>query len=110
MSNLRRYDSYGKPYFITSVTYKRLPYLLDNESLLLQTFQRAQNALNFEMIAWVILVEHFHIILDTPNVAVSRIMHWIKQSFSLNYRKTSGIVNSRIWQYRFWDHIILSCF
>lgn len=64
MSNLRRYNSFGKPYFITCVTYN----LSDGEILSL--------------------------------------MHWIKQSFSMNFRKINGKCIERVWQYRFWDHII----
>jgi len=106
MSNIRRYDSYGKPYFITSVTYKRRAILDGYEALLCRSFERAHDKFGFDLIAWVIIPDHFHILIDAHSIAISRILHWIKQSFSMNYRKVQGPGQGRVWQYRFWDHII----
>jgi putative transposase len=33
-------------------------------------------------------------------------MHFIKQSFAIMYRNRIDKSAGRIWQYRFWDHII----
>ena len=115
MSNIRRYDSSGKPYFITSVTYKRQAILGGYEALLYRSFVRARDKFGFDLIAWVIIPDHFHLLMDARSIEISRILHWIKQSFSMNYRKANrqpagGLTNKagqgRVWQYRFWDHII----
>jgi putative transposase len=106
MSNLRRYNSFGKPYFITCVTYNRRPFLLNHEEMLLQSLYRSETKFNRELIAWVILPEHFHLLVDLSSDNISSFMHWIKQSFSMNFRKLNGNGIGRVWQYRFWDHII----
>jgi putative transposase len=106
MSNLRRYNSFGKPYFITCVTYNRQPFLLNHEEILLQSLNRSEIKFNRELIAWVILPEHFHLLVDLSSGDISSLMHWIKQSFSMNFRKLNGNGIGRIWQYRYWDHII----
>jgi putative transposase len=106
MSNLRRYDSFGKPYFITCVTYNRQLFLLNYEETLTKSFERSRDRFDRELIAWVILPEHFHLLVNLPNGEISPLMHWIKQSFSMNFRKIVGNNIGRIWQYRYWDHII----
>ena len=64
MSNLRRYDSFGKPYFLTSVTHNRQPFLANNEPLLLHLLQKAESDFNIEIVAWTILPDHFHWLID----------------------------------------------
>jgi len=90
MSNLRRYNSFGKPYFITCVTYNRQPFLLNHEEMLLQSLYGSETKFNRELIAWVILPEHFHLLVDLSSDNISSFMHWIKQSFSMNFRKLNG--------------------
>jgi putative transposase len=106
MSNLRRYDSCGKPYFITSVTHNRLPILSGNETTLLQSINDSQPRYSCTSIAWIILPDHFHLIIDINESDISQIMHYIKQSFSIKYRNQIDMSAGRFWQYRFWDHII----
>ena len=67
MSNLRRYDSGGRPYFLTSVTYNRRPFLLNNEQLLLRTLERVKTVIPHEMTARVILPDHFHVLDVFPD-------------------------------------------
>ncbi len=106
MSNLRRYYSEGNLYFITSVTIHRRPILAHSAWLL-------QNALTARchdngLIAWVILPEHFHAIIDPGDENLSNLMRRIKLSFSSRYQKLNHVPHGRMWQYRFWDHVIRS--
>jgi len=58
------------------------------------------------MSAWVILPDHFHLIIDPLAHSLSSIMQRIKLSFSAAYNKQFGLKSGRVWQHRFWDHII----
>jgi putative transposase len=106
MSKLRRYPALGRPYFITNVTYDRRPILVDHVDLLEMVFDIAKKRIPFELLAWVILPDHFHLLLDAGEIDVSRILQTTKMSFASNYRKRLGQRSGRTWQNRFWDHII----
>jgi len=106
MTNIRRYKGKGKTYFVTSVTLGRLPILVENIDFLWRAVDSAKSKSPFELIAWVILPDHFHLLIDPRNHDLSELMRRIKLSFSAHYRKRIGITNGRVWQYRFWDHII----
>jgi len=106
MTNIRRYFKKGNIYFLTHVTYNRIPILVQNIDLLWQAFQSMKNDFPFEMIGWVMLPDHFHIIIDPREDNLSNLMRRIKLSFSGNFRKRAGLTCGRVWQYRFWNHII----
>jgi len=106
MSNIRRYFRPGDYSFLTHVTYKRIPILIDNFDLWQKAFDDIREKFPFELIAWVVLPDHFHIILEFDTDEVSNLMRRIKLSFSMNFRKRKRMRRGRIWQYRFWDHII----
>ena len=54
--------------------------------------------------AWVILPDHFHVIIDPKHEDMSRCVHLFKVTFSRKFRDLSG--PRRVWQNRFWDHIL----
>ena len=58
----------GYDYFITVVTYERNPILIENISLLRESFKYAKTKFSFEINAIVILLDHFHMIIkvETP--------------------------------------------
>jgi len=106
MTNIRRYYKDGQIYFLTHVTYNRQPLLVNNFRLLWDSIRSVQSEYPFENIAWVVLPDHFHILIDPGKNDLSGIMRKIKLSFSVRYRDLYNIQKSRIWQNRFWDHII----
>ena len=59
------------------------------------------------MIAWVILPDHFHAVIDNPDGDTAKIVQRVKLSFSLQFQRVSDW-NGPIWQHRYWDHIIRS--
>ena len=59
-----------------------------------------------QMLAWAILPDHFHVIIRPGNSTISEIMHDVKLSFGFMYRERARVRSGRIWQNRFWDHII----
>ena len=106
MTNIRRYFKAGNIYFLTHVTYDRVPILVDQFDLLWQAIQSARKETPFEFIAWDVLPDHLHMIIDPLDNDLSSLMKRMKLTFSTNYRKRIGMRRGRAWQYRFWDHII----
>ncbi len=106
MTNIRRYYKKGQIYFLTHVTYHRKSLLINNFGLLWQSIRSIQTEYPFKNIAWVVLPDHFHILIDPGKNNLSGIMRKIKLSFSVKFRNLNNIQKSRIWQNRFWDHII----
>ena len=106
MSNIRRYFKKGNIYFLTHVTYQRQPILSENMDLLLNSLFKFTLKTPYNIIAWVILPEHFHVLIDPFDNNLSLLMRKIKLSFSSSYRKQTNLNSGRTWQYRFWDHVI----
>jgi len=105
MSRLRRYYGGSKLYFVTNVTFQRKRILVEHADLLHHALTNVKERLRFEIIAHVILPDHFHAIIDPGEYDLSNLLQRIKQSFSMNYPKRTG-ASGRVWQLRFWDHII----
>ena len=105
MSRLRRFYTEGNVYFITCVTHERMPILVANSDLIVGPIFEMQKRLVFSVEAWVILPEHFHAIVTPTRSNLSTVVQSLKQSFSMNYRKRC-CVTGKVWQLRFWDHVI----
>ena len=120
MSNYKRYYLDGYSYFITIVTEGRQPILIDNITLLRDSFKRSKQRYNYHIDAIIILPDHMHMIMTPKNPHdYSKIITHIKRSFvygldnnlkeeakekltsSSYHRKLSGI-----WQKRFYEHTI----
>ena len=106
MSKLKRFYNEGSVYFVTSVTYNRERLLIGYQKQLMDSFQRYKDELNFSIIAWVILPDHFHFIIDPRQNNLSTVMKKIKLSFSKKLLYMLGISGGHVWQKRFWDHVI----
>ncbi|MFH1374872.1 MAG: transposase [bacterium] len=107
MSKLLRYFAPGQSCFITAVTARRQPVLDQHAELLLRAVRRAVRQSRFALIAWVVLPDHLHAIIDSPDGDISRIVQRVRLSFSLQWQRRSRR-NGPIWQPRYWDHIIRS--
>jgi putative transposase len=106
MSNLRRYHQDGNIYFITCVTFRRKPLLIENSDLLLRTIRTIRERTPFDLTAWVVMPDHFHSIIYPTDTDISAVLQRIKMSFGVLYRRRHGLYSGRVWQNRFWDHII----
>ncbi len=111
MPNFRRYYIPGAIIFITGVTHHRLPYLRKEAdvALFFDTLRRVQQIHPFHLLAYVILPDHFHWLMQVENESgnFSDVMHSIKRNFTLNYKKAHDMTRSlTLWQARFWDHVI----
>ncbi|HHD79776.1 MAG TPA: transposase [Epsilonproteobacteria bacterium] len=118
MSNYKRIFMDGYSYFITVVTHKRNPILIQNIALLRESFHVSKQKYIYEIEAIVILPDHFHMVI-TPKYAEDypHIVRTIKQHFSKHCpkedythlqqsfsREKKGY--SLVWQKRFYEHTI----
>jgi len=99
MKSLRRYDIRDRYYFITSVTHERNKILLSDIDIFWDCWP------DIHLEAWVIMPDHFHALIKIENISISKIMHKFKITYSRRYRDKYKI-SGKIWQNRFWDHII----
>ena len=106
MSKLRRYYQEGNMYFVINVTLNRKPILLANADLLQTALRKVSISDKVEIVAWVVLPDHFHLLIDPAADDLSNIMRKIKLSFSSSLRKRQELMSGRTWQYRFWDHAV----
>lgn len=106
MSRLLRYYDEGNVYFITAVTKNRVRILIKHQDLFEDSVKKYKEELRFSLIAWVVLTDHFHMIIDPRKSNISLVMQKIKLSFSKKFRYNSGEARGHVWQCRFWDHVI----
>ena len=106
MKTLKRYHRFGDISFITNVTYGISRVLIEHIELYEKALANTRSNTPFEIIAWVIFPDHHHFIIDPYKEDVSRIMQRIKMSFASLFRKANDMRSGRVWQNRFWDHII----
>lgn len=106
MSKLIRHYSPGQTYFVTSVTHERQQILVDNSDLFWAAIEKVKNDISFELTAWMIMPDHFHFVIDPLESDLSSIIKRIKLSFAYKYRNSKGLYRGKVWQSRFWDHII----
>nr|MBN2276156.1 transposase [candidate division Zixibacteria bacterium] len=102
MTNIRRHFGDSNIVFTSHITCQRRPILLEHGDLLITILSQYEHSL----IAWVILPDHFHCIIEGHGNNLSNLFRRIKLSFSAHYRKRIDHSFGRAWQYRFWDHII----
>jgi len=106
MTNIRRYKNANQIYFLTHITYKRKPILLTNVNLLWDAIDFVKSKYDFKLLAWAILPDHFHVIINPESNDISEIIKNIKLKFSGLYRSKHNLTSGRVWQYRFWDRVI----
>lgn len=106
MSKLKRYLSERNTYFITIVTTKRIPILINSTDLLFDAIEKTKNKYQGIIDYYVILPEHLHLIYHANENSLSDFVHDFKLSYGANYRKENNLHSGKLWQDRFWDHII----
>jgi putative transposase len=111
MPDYRRYYLSGQPVFITSVTHDRRRIFSDlaNRDLLRKVTVEVQKAIPFELLAYVLLPDHFHwlILMPENRTNFSTPLQKIKWYFTLDYKRANHISSPvSIWQRGFWDHVI----
>jgi putative transposase len=98
MKTLRRIDLRNTLYFITIITYERRNILHDDIDLFWKSWHGQ------ELDAWIIMPDHFHIIVNSGEKGISKVIHNFKLRYAIGYRQKHD--DNAVWQNRFWDHII----
>lgn len=118
MANYKRIFQDGYSYYLTVVTHRRNPILIDNIQLLRESFAVSKEKYDYSIEAIVILPDHIHMII-TPRYAKEYpyIIRTIKQYFSkkcpTKYYEDVEQSMSRhkegykpIWQKKYYEHTI----
>lgn len=117
MPEYRRWRIPGSKVFLTIVTYQRMPIFKDaqNAARLMDCFQHVLQNHSASLVAYVILPDHIHLILQTgaeiSNYSV--IVKEVKRRFTKSIESSVPVNRSRamrkergVWQRRFWEHTI----
>ena len=106
MTDIRRYFESGQTSFLTHVTFERRPILVCDVDLFWVAAESFLQTQNNELVAWCILPDHFHAMMASKDGDVSEAVRRFKLKFSGLYRSRHKLKSGRLWQYRFWDHIL----
>lgn len=94
-------------YFVTSITWQRRSLFVADPMarLFLQTLYAYRRQAKFRLHAFVLMPEHFHLLLTSGGIALERAMQLIKGGYShaVKERLGNGI---EIWERGFTDHRI----
>ena len=118
MANYKRIFADGYSYFITIVTHRRIPILIENIDLLRQSFRMSRQRFDYRIDAVVVMPDHLHMIVTPQNAdEYPKIISYIKGYFSRHcdprFYAQEGQSASRIgrrhkpiWQKRYFEHTI----
>jgi putative transposase len=121
MSDYRRLNVAGGTYFITQVTYQRVPWLCGEvgRRALREAIAKVRVKYPFEIDAFVLLPEHFHCLLTLPlgdkdfSVRLRLIKSYVTKHYGGVLEVDQEVSASRekrresnLWQRRFWEHLI----
>lgn len=72
----------------------------------LQTLERYQNRMKFEIFAYVLMGNHFHLLLEVQErVGIARVMQGVLLSYSMWYRRQEDYVG-HVWQGRYSSRLV----
>lgn len=107
---LKHYLEKGFIYYVTSVTHLRKKIFLSNTAsrFLLVTIAYHKYILDFKLFAYVIMPDHFHIIIQpSDEYSLPKIMNYIKGNFARKYNQTHKETGS-VWQRRYYERVMRS--
>jgi len=115
MPNFKRVFKENSIIFLTVITYKRKNILIANYNILHQAFNFAKKKYFYKMLGYVVLDEHFHILIkpdnikDYPNIIKSIKVYFTKNSNIKVDKISIGMKNkgeSGVWQSRYYENTI----
>ena len=107
MKTLRRYIEEGSIYFTTSLTKGKRKVFSDPEAALeviSQIYRLRENG-NMNLLAFVVMPEHFHLLCQPLDKNISLIMRHIKRNSSYNLCRAMDL-QPPLWVKRFHDEIL----
>lgn len=110
VSVYRRFRDHRLPSLITTNVADRAPLLAnpDAAAALEHALVEARDELRFELLAWVIMPDHMHLVVQLPDrVSSDSVMRLVKGRFSRrwNHRRRAG---GPLWQTRFHERVLTS--
>jgi putative transposase len=121
MSNYRRPNISGGTYFITQVTYDRVPWLCSEigRKALREAIEKVSKKYPFSIDAFILLPDHFHCLWTLPlkdndfPVRLRLIKTYVTKHYGKELEIDRAVSMSRqkreesnLWQRRFWEHLI----
>jgi putative transposase len=101
-SGLKRFQREGDDHFITFSCYRREPYLASaaSKDIFLDSLELARKRHNFEVLGYVVMPEHVHLLVSEPldcEVPLSTAIQSLKLSVS------KRLSEKPLWQVRYYD-------
>lgn len=89
MARLRRIEYYGAYYHVIQRGVNREDIFRDDgdKAKLLEIVMEAREEFDFKLFAYVIMDNHYHFLVQTLNIPISRIMHYINMRYALAYNR-----------------------
>jgi putative transposase len=106
-SRLKRYQTEGHDHFITFSSYRRLPYLNDDQSRIVfeETLESLRKRHQFFVYGYVLMPEHVHLLLSEPkSQSLATTLSVLKGETSKKLKGT----RSQFWQTRYYDFNVLT--
>jgi putative transposase len=111
MTKLHHYDNEGTARFVTFGCYRNLPFLNDDgtKRIFLEELARVRDKHAFELLAYVIMPEHVHLVLHPPSgMPLGLVVREMKSRSAKRYFTLEGPLGQEarrvFWQKRCYDH------
>ena len=102
-----RFSEPGRLYLLTTITHQRKPLFGDfhNARLLIQQLRRSDQEQACRSLAWVVMPDHLHWLIELKSVTLGTLMRRFKSRSSLELHK-AGVRHQPIWQTGYQDHAL----
>jgi REP element-mobilizing transposase RayT len=102
-----RYSQPSRIYLLTAVTHLRQPYFQNWQTgrQVVQEFRRAQDSGTASSIAWVVMPEHFHWLIELHDGDLSRLMQTTKSRSARHFNQHRGF-SGAVWQKGYFDRAL----
>ena len=77
----------------------------DDKKLFLETLEQTCDKMKWVVHAYVLMGNHFHILLETPWANLSEGMRWLQGTYGMRYNRRHGLVG-HVWQGRYKSPLI----
>ncbi len=103
-----RFSEPGRVYLLTAVTHERKPVFKDWQlaRLLITEMRHAHESKIVESLAWVVMPDHFHWLIELIDTPVQALMQRIKSRSAIAINKARTAYNGKLWQKGFHDHAL----
>jgi len=103
-----RFSEPGRAYLLTTTTHERTPVFNDwlLARLLINEMRQAHELKIVTSLAWVVMPDHFHWLVELGNIPVQALMQRIKSRSAIAINKASTEHNGKLWQRGFNDRAL----